>query len=262
LTVEHLPERLRVRYTKTGRIRYTSQRDNARAWERALRRARLPIAYSEGFNPRPLLAFSLALPTGCESGAEYTDLRFAIPGEASVGPVVSPEATPADASAVGALLDSLLPEGLEVQAAAAIGEDRTSLQEQVTSCSWSVEVTGMTETELVERVEHLLHADSVPIERERKGRRVTDDLRPSIQSLSVEGGGSSPGVLRLGAELATKPRGVRPAELLRGISPTLRLVRACRRAQWIDHDGIRLEPLTTDGQLLGAAAPMAAESGR
>jgi len=120
----------------------------------------------------------------------------------------------------------------------------------------------MTETELVERVEHLLHADSVPIERERKGRRVTDDLRPSIQSLSVEGGGSSPGVLRLGAELATKPRGVRPAELLRGISPTLRLVRACRRAQWIDHDGIRLEPLTTDGQLLGAAAPMAAESGR
>ncbi len=260
--MEHLPERLRVRYTKTGRIRYTSQRDNARAWERALRRARLPIAYSEGFNPRPLLAFSLALPTGCESGAEYTDLRFAIPGEASVGPVVSPEATPADASAVGALLDSLLPEGLEVQAAAAIGDDRTSLQEQVTSCSWSVEVTGMTETELVERVEHLLHADSVPIERERKGRRVTDDLRPSIQSLSVEEGGSSPGVLRLGAELATKPRGVRPAELLRGISPTLRLVRACRRAQWIDHDGIRLEPLTTDGQLLGAAAPMAAESGR
>ena len=120
----------------------------------------------------------------------------------------------------------------------------------------------MTETELVERVATLLNADSVPIERERKGRRVTDNLRPSIQSLSVDGGGSSPGSLRLSAELVTKPRGVRPAELLRGVSPTLRLVRASRRAQWIDSDGIRLEPLTADGQLLGVAAPMAAMSGR
>ena len=260
--MEHLPERLRVRYTKTGRIRYTSQRDNARAWERALRRARLPIAYSEGFNQRPLLSFSLALPTGCESHAEYTDLRFDIPGESSTGPVVSPEASDEDAARVGEQLGSLLPEGLTVVAAARILEDRTSLQEQVTSCFWNVEVTGMAAAELAERIEDLLSAVSIPIERERKGRKVTDDLRPSIQSLSVQGGGSSPGTIALSAELATKPRGVRPAELLRGISPNLRLVRACRRAQWIDQDGTRLEPLTTDGQLLGAAAPMAAESSR
>lgn len=256
-----LPERLRVRYTKTGRIRYTSQRDNARAWERALRQARLPVAYSEGFSPRPLLSFSLALPTGCESLAEYTDLRFDPKGREGVA-VVSDGASPADALEASLAIGALLPQGLEVEAGAALEPRQGSLQEQVTSCLWSVEVSGMTAGELSERVESLLGAAAVPIERERKGRRVTDDLRPSIQSLSMAGSGSSPGTLALTAVLGTKPRGVRPGELLRGISPSLRLVRASRKAQWIDVDGERFEPLTREGQLLGVAAEAAARSSR
>ena len=112
--------------------------------------------------------------------------------------------------------------------------------------------------QLEERVTALLSAAEVPIERERKGKRVTDDLRPSILDLEVNGPGASPGALRLHAELATKPRGVRPAELLSGISSNLRLARASRTAQWIERDGLRLEPLTADGVLLGVAATDAA----
>ena len=112
----------------------------------------------------------------------------------------------------------------------------------------------MSTVQLEEQVNSLLSAAEVPVERERKGKRVTDDLRPSILHLEVEGPGASPGALRLHAELATKPRGVRPAELLGGISSNLRLVRASRTAQWIERDGVRLEPLTADGELLGAAA--------
>ena len=59
--------RLRLRFTKAGKIRFTSHRDVARMWERALRRSRLPLAYSQGFVPHPLVSFGLALPTGCES---------------------------------------------------------------------------------------------------------------------------------------------------------------------------------------------------
>ena len=68
--------RLRLRFTKAGKIRFTSHRDVARMWERALRRSRLPLAYSQGFVPHPLVSFGLALPTGCESRGEYLDLRL------------------------------------------------------------------------------------------------------------------------------------------------------------------------------------------
>ncbi|HVT77145.1 MAG TPA: TIGR03936 family radical SAM-associated protein, partial [Acidimicrobiales bacterium] len=65
--------KLRIRYTKLGKVRWISHRDIARCVERAVRRAKLPVAYSEGFSPRPRIAFGLALPTGAESSAEYLD---------------------------------------------------------------------------------------------------------------------------------------------------------------------------------------------
>ncbi|MDQ1361654.1 MAG: hypothetical protein QOJ44_2031, partial [Acidimicrobiaceae bacterium] len=65
--------RIRFRFSKVGKVRFTSQRDVARMWERALRKARLPLAYTEGFSPRPQLSFGLALPTCSESIAEYLD---------------------------------------------------------------------------------------------------------------------------------------------------------------------------------------------
>jgi len=260
--VHVVPERLRLRYTKTGRIRYTSQRDVARAWERALRRAKLPVAYSEGFSPRPLLSFSLALPTGCESQAEFTDIRFS-----SSSPVVSPfsvgdEWSQESLAIISKELGALLPEGLDVTASSALGGAEGSLQEEVTSCLWIMEVTGMSAAQGTERVEALLGAANVPIERERKGRQVTDDLRPSVLSLKSEGPGQRVGSIRLSAELATKPRGVRPAELLQGIDPTLRLVRASRQAQLIEFEGTSLEPLTEDGRLLGVTNPTTAKVGR
>ena len=71
-----LNPRLRVRFAKHGKVRFTSHRDVARVWERALRRVALPVAYSEGFSPRPRLSFGLALPTGCASVGEYLDIEL------------------------------------------------------------------------------------------------------------------------------------------------------------------------------------------
>ena len=66
--------RVRLRFSKLGKVRWTSHRDVARMWERALRRAEVRVAYSEGFSPRPKLAFGLALSTGHESLGEYLDV--------------------------------------------------------------------------------------------------------------------------------------------------------------------------------------------
>jgi radical SAM-linked protein len=233
-------------------------------WERALRRARLPLAYTEGFSPRPQLSFGLALPTGCESLAEYLDvvLDGSRPETAEVDPVTLP-----------AQLTGLLPEGIEVERAAPVERRDGSLQQLVTSCSWTMWLSGLTRDELADRAERLLAAESVPIARERKGRYETDDLRPSVLALAVgpqlpAGGGSPGGVSELMAELACQPRGVRPVELVRGLAAVSGpgdgdgvgapvgadpgagvpvLDRARRTQQWIERDGRREEPLPTRG---------------
>lgn len=244
--------RLRFRYAKLGKIRFTSQRDVARMWERALRRSGLRVAWSGGFSPRPLLSFGLALPTGAESLGEYLDVRLD-QGELPDGP------GPADAAALADALSALLPEGLSVQAAAVVDDASGSLQQDVGSCGWELEVLGVTAEELTTRVERLLGAASVVIRRERKGRPVDDDLRPAVRTLSAGGQADKRGTCHLLAELATQPRGVRPGELLQGLGADLVLARACRTHQWIERDGARWEPLTLSGRPPGVVAPHAQE---
>ncbi len=261
--------RIRFRFSKLGKIRFTSQRDVARMWERALRRAALPLAYTEGFSPRPQLSFGLALPTGCESLAEYLDV---------VLDDRRPETAQIDLAALPNALSELLPTGIEVAEASLFERGEGSLQQQVTSCSWSMRFSGVTPAQLQLAVDSLLAASSVPIVRERKGREEQDDLRPSVLALAV-GDAWEPmlapdGTVGLEAELATQPRGVRPAELVQGLTSmsgptpgrssvapvtsgdgpvgTPVLDRACRTQQWIERDGIRKEPLGSRGEPTGA----------
>ena len=92
-------QRLRVRYAKRGRLRFTSHRDFSRAFERAVFRARVPMAYSSGFNPHPRISYAGAAPTGSASEAEYLELALA--------EVVDP-------ATVHAALAEALPDGLDV----------------------------------------------------------------------------------------------------------------------------------------------------
>ena len=224
--------KVRFRFSKLGKVRWTSHRDVARMWERAFRRVELPLAYTQGFSPRPRVSFGLALPTGGESVAEYLDADV---DPARVGAF--------DVSALPDRLSPALPVGIDVVAAALIDDRAPSLQADVSACRWEVDLRDTTVAALSPLASQLLETASVVVTRERKGQQVTDDIRPAILALDVlgpvdEGGGS-----RLACELATKPRGVRPAELLAALGPGLEAVRLCRTHQWISRDGAREEPL-------------------
>jgi hypothetical protein len=229
-------------------------------WERALRRIGISIAWSEGYSPRPLLSFGHALPTGAESLAEYLDASVASSGTA-VGDVGAAGCDRDLYEELALRLSSLLPDGLDVLAIAPLPKGSGSLQQEVSSCSWKLEVLGLAAEKLASRVERLLAAPTALVERERKGRSAPDDLRPALLALAVfphaDGVPDEPAHGErawLEAELATRPRGVRPRELLEALGPGVRLSRACRLHQWIERDGTRVEPLDVSGPKADAVA--------
>ena len=238
--------RLRVRFSKTGKVRWTSHRDVARVWERVIRRAQLPIAYSQGFSPHPKLHFGLALSTGHESLAEYVDLDLA--DDAPNLPDV------AELAALPARLTEVLPVGIEVDAVAVIPTSTPSLQQAVESCEWDVEVRGATVAELDDAVARLLAATELVATRQRKGKDVTDDLRPYVLDLAVVGPTDAGALLH--AHLATQPRGLRVAELLTvlgcGEEGAVR-----RTHQWTLVDGARTEPLVAAAGTEATSPPLA-----
>jgi radical SAM-linked protein len=196
-------------------------------WERALRRAAVPVAYTSGFSPRPKLSFGLALPTGCESLAEYLDVELA---------------EPTLAEEISTRLRGHFPKGIEITASSEPEAGGGSLQQDVTSCTWEIEVTEVDSSRLESIVSAALAASELPVRRERKGREEEDDLRPAVRDLAARW--ISSGTCVLVAELGTRPRGVRPSELGRALGIDFGL---CRRThQWIESGGSRTEPLAPD----------------
>lgn len=247
-----MSDALRLRFTKAGKVRFIGHRDVARVWERALRKAGVKVAYSQGFSPRPRLHFGLALSNGHESLGEYLDVDLA-------GDVVDLPA--------GDLLERLsvaLPPGMHTVGSQAVVPGEPSLQAAVSSCSWKIEVVGAAEAALAEAVAKALAAQRLVATRQRKGQAVTDDLRPYLIAVTVDGT-TERGAL-LSAELGTHPRGLRPAELIAALGEGWEEGRVCRTHQWIEHDGARREPVPwTSGLppasiLAGYEAPVAATS--
>jgi radical SAM-linked protein len=224
--------KLRVRSTKLGKVRFVSHRDGARLWERALRKVGLPTAYSSGYTPRPKISFGLALPTGAESIAEYVDVELR-------------EGAAPDLDLLAAELSDALPDGIDVTVVAERPPTDDSLQEVVTSCTWELWSDHLAPADIVGATA-LLDADSVMIERERKGQRRIDDIRPLVLDLHPDVTGH-----RLVAELATIGRALRPSELaslaFADVDPLD--VRALRTHQWISHDGDRREVLSLPAAL-------------
>lgn len=229
--------RIRIRFSETGKVRFVSHRDVARLFERALRKLRLPVAYSEGFSPRPKLSFGLALTVAHESDAEYLDVELT---------------EHCDVDDLPRALSAALPDGIVVDAVAELEPGSASLQQAITSCTWRIEVLGAPTAEVTAAVAEALAAAELPLERVRKGKTATADVRPAILDLEVVGP-TSTGVDLL-AHLSTTPVSLRPAELVAvlGIDGLEEgLVR--RTHQWMIIDGVRCEPVRRPDLSMGYA---------
>jgi radical SAM-linked protein len=173
--------------------------------------------------------FGLALPTGAESLGEYLDVDLV----ATTSEI--------DLDELPARLNPALPVGIEATAAREIDSATTSLQEAVTSCTWNLVVTGGTVAELQAAVDRVTAADELVVTRQRKGRDVIDDVAPYLIDVAVIG--QKEGGVEIVAELGTRPRGLRPSELVALLGDPFREARICRTHQWMQPDGARQEPL-------------------
>jgi len=160
-------QRLRVRYAKRGRLRFTSHRDFSRAFERALVRAGIPMAYSSGFNPHPRISYAGASPTGAASEAEYLEIGLA--------ETVDPPRLTED-------LDPALPDGLDVLAV--VEAVTGSLADRLEASRWQIDLP-LGDDAVAAAVEAFLVQSSVSVERMTKKGLRSFDCREAVLALDV-----------------------------------------------------------------------------
>ncbi len=238
-------QKLRLRYTKRGRLRFTSHRDIARVFERALRRAQVPMAYSAGFSPHPKVSWIGAAATGVASEAEYVEISLA---------------ERRDPEGLRAALDAALPDGIDLVEAveAPVG---TSLPDRVEASAWSIRLPEVATEDLERAVAQFLSADLVEVERKTKDGVRRFDARAPVLSLLVSSGDAGTAdldplgriircaILRVVVRHVTPA--VRPDDVLSGLRSVSDLVlpvppAATRLAQG---------PLTADGEVADPLAP-------
>jgi radical SAM-linked protein len=247
-------QRIRLRYTKRGRLRFTSHRDFQRAFERALRRAEVPMAYSAGFTPHPKVSYANAAPTGTGSEAEFLEIALV-------------EAR--DPDKLRELLDESLPAGLDIIDAV---EARTSgLADRLTASVWELRLDGIGPDEAGHAVSVFLAADSVEVERRAKNGLRTFDARGAVAGLEVvrpqpDRPGDGPcAILRLVVRHMTPA--VRPDDVLSGLRAVADLAppvpaAVTRLAQGLfdEESGTVTDPLQPDREAARPAPSKAAGS--
>ena len=191
-------QRLRLRYAKRGRLRFTSTRDFQRALERALRRAGVPMAYSQGFNPHPRISYTNAAPTGTASEAEYVEL--------AVTSVLDPEA-------VRAALDAALPPGLDVLEVVEVRAP--DFAERLEASVWVIELPGVGREVAEVAVATLLACEMVEVSRLTKSGMRAFDARGPVLRLEVREDA------RLGKDAAGAPCAILDL-VVRHVTPSVR----------------------------------------
>ena len=235
-------QKIRVRYAKRGRLRFSSHRDFSRALERAVRRAALPMAYSAGFSPHPKISYVGAAPTGVASEAEYLEIGLA---------------AWRDPAWVLASLDASLPPGLDILEC--VQGQSGSLPERIDASQWLIEIPDTDLGALRDAVATFLAAESVEVERMTKDGKRQFDARAAVVTLQVTdtapediSGVSACGILHLVVRHLTPA--VRPDDVLSGLRAAagfevLTGTRVTRLAQGLlGDDGTIGDPLAADRQ--------------
>ncbi len=164
-------QRLRIRFGCGGPLRYVSHLDLMRVWERACKRAGLPLSHSQGFSPRPKIALAAPLAVGMTSQAELLDILLA---------------RPVDIEAARAALDQQMPGGLRIYELGEARLQQPSLQSQVRAADYEADVLDARSAgEWSAAIAALLGAETLPREQARGSTVKRYDLRPLILSLEL-----------------------------------------------------------------------------
>lgn len=224
-------QRLRVRYAKRGRLRFTSHRDFSRAFERALVRARVPVAYSSGFNPHPRISYAGAAPTGAASEAEFLEVGLA---------------RESDPAQVAAALDEALPDGLDI--VEVVVSRGGSLADRLEASLWRITVPGLAAEEAEAAVARFLAAEEVPVERmTKKGLRTFDCRAAVVRLVARSAPAPAPPCAILEVVLRHGTPSVRPDDVLAG----LRDITGLRAGAAPVHERLAQGPLDVEAGTVG-----------
>lgn len=160
--------KVRIQYAKRGRLRFSSHRDFQRAFERALRRANVPMAYSAGFRPHPKISYANAAPTGVASEAEYIEIGLA---------------APRDVDELRVELNDAMPPGLDI--VDAVLAESGELVSRLEGSVWQFIFPDVAGATLQGAVDQLLACDVVEVERRTKGGIKKFDARGPLLQVDV-----------------------------------------------------------------------------
>ncbi len=155
-----------MRYTKTDRLRFLSHLDLMTLVQRASVRAHIPLAFSQGFNPHPKIAFGPALPVGMESETEYLDMET----DAGIDLLSTTKA-----------LNNTLPQGMRILEMRVVPKKAASLSGSIERYTYAVEVPAGYAEGLADRVQEFLSRTAVIVEKDGKQK----DIRPCIEAVVV-----------------------------------------------------------------------------
>ena len=165
--------KIRLRLRKDGRARMVAHLEFMTVIHRAVRRAGLPLRFSQGFHPAPRISFPDALPTGVESDVEIIDLEL-------FRPISAEEAVTA--------LNRQLPEGFRILEGAVVDWKTASPSVSITESVYLLQLPETPPVDLALRIAAFLEAETVPTTRDKgNGRTIEVDLRPGVTTLELAG---------------------------------------------------------------------------
>ena len=227
-------ERYRVRYRKTGRMRFSSARDFQRALERAIRRGGVPVAFSAGFSPHPRISYTNTVQTGVASEAEYLEVGLT---------------RAVDPARLRQVLAEGMPDGFIVAEVVRVCSD--DFANRLQASRWRIELPDVDPAQAEQAVSVFESLTQAPVERLTKRGRTTVDVRSAITAISVVANGESVAgdqpcaILQLVVRHVTPS--VRPVDVLTALErsaglPQSQAPRICRLEQG---------PLSGDGVTIG-----------
>lgn len=215
--------RYRVRFSKEGRLRFLGHLDLMKLLMRALRRAGIPLVYSQGFNPKPKVSFGPALPVGLFSEGEYFDFECY---------------RRLDPDRAVAEIDGALPPGIRVLAVREVRRGIAALSEVVSASRYRVHDGG---AGIAPRaVERFRSPEPLVVQREKKGKTTTFDVRSEVLDLESIDGGS----MRMTLAVRTGGASIKPTEVLAALAgPEASRLLVVREELLADVEGRRINPL-------------------